>query len=279
MTLEFAFDPGLEPSSVADFGVTRDGLSQLRRTWHAAAPRAVVLLVHGIAEHSGRYEHVARQFVSAGLSVVAYDQRGFGDSGGIRGHVDSFDQFHDDVEDHLAQIRPLGLPIILIGHSMGGLICAGYGLTSRPQPDKIVLSAPALGLPVPSWLVGPIQLLGRTFPRVHVKLPLKGEDLAGDPRVGEKYMADPLLQLENTLGLLGAMLASIVSVEADVGAWKHEAMVVHGLSDNIVPPESSEAIGRQASVDRRTYDGLRHEMFNEPTGPSVVADVLAWIDS
>ncbi len=277
MTQSFGFDPDMASTAAVDFGITRDGLSQLRRCWHAQAPRAVLVLVHGIAEHSGRYEHVARQFVDAGVTVIAYDQRGFGDSGGRRGHVDSFDQFHDDVEDHLAEARKLDLPTILLGHSMGGLICAGYALTGRPQPDKVVLSAPALAFPASRWLLTPVEVLGRLLPGVSVKLQLKGEDLASDPRVGEKYMADPLLQLENTLGLLGAMIRSIRRVGEDLWSWSSDSLVIHGLDDKIVLPAASEAIGECAGVDRRTYDGLRHEIFNEPTGPSVVAEILDWL--
>ena len=102
MTPTLGFRPDLDDTAESVFGVTRDGLSQLRRYWRAPEPQAVVVIVHGIAEHCGRYEHVARQLNAANVSVVGYDQRGHGRSGGRRGHVDSMDQLHDDLQDQLA---------------------------------------------------------------------------------------------------------------------------------------------------------------------------------
>jgi len=139
-------------TSIIDYGVTRDGLTQLRRRWKAAGTaRAIVLIVHGISEHSGRYEAVGQQLAEAGFHVVAYDHRGHGQSGGRRTYVDSFDELLDDLEDHLSEVRQLGLPVVVLGHSMGGLIATAYAVSSRPQPHYLVLSAPALGAEVPSW--------------------------------------------------------------------------------------------------------------------------------
>ncbi len=278
MSSALGFSPDLADTALVQRGVTRTGLTQVRRYWPAMDPRAVVLIVHGIAEHSGRYEHVARQFVQSGISVVAFDLAGHGASGGRRLDLGSFDQYYDDVEDQLGELRALGLPTFLLGHSMGGLVVAGYALTARPQPDWTILSAPALGFDAPSWLMGPVVALGRLLKNVRIKLPLKLEDLSSDSRVGEQYAADPLINPRATLGLVAAMVSAVRWTEPRIAQWNHDTLVVHGLADNIVPPTASEGVGARPGVKRLTYAGGRHELFNEPFGPEVLADVIGWMN-
>lgn len=277
VTSTFGFSPDPEDTAVVTLGTTRDGLTQLRRHWVAPEPAASVLVVHGIAEHCGRYEHVARQFVDAGITVVSFDQRGFGDSGGRRAHVDSFDRFHDDVEDHLSEVRSLGSPTFLLGHSLGGLVVGSYALTDRPQADGVMLSSPAFAVDGPQWLASPVTAVGRRFDRVRVRAPLDLADLSSDPRVGVDYDADPLVDTRTTLGLVSEMLDTIKSVNNHIAQWDHETIVIHGLDDHIVPPEASEAIGELDGVTRLTYPNGRHELLNEPFGPEIVAELIAWL--
>ncbi len=158
-------------TSTTDHGTTRDGLIQMRRRWKpTGGARVAVLLLHGIAEHSGRYEHVGRRLADAGFDVVAYDHRGYGRSGGRRGHVDSWSEFSDDIEDQLAEVRALGLPTVVLAHSMGGLMATRYLVDERPEPDLLVLSGPAMGVDVPVHLrlAAPVVsrlLLGGQDPR------------------------------------------------------------------------------------------------------------------
>ena len=124
------------PTAAVDFGVNRVGLTQLRRHWRPDdAPWAAALVVHGLNEHSGRYEHVGRSLAGAGIEAIAFDQRGFGQTGGERGYIDDIDDFCDDVEDQLAEVRRLGLPTVLIGHSMGGLVSTAYAM--RPSSEIV----------------------------------------------------------------------------------------------------------------------------------------------
>ena len=130
---------------IAGTARTRDGLELRTMRWTAnGEPRAHLLLIHGIAEHASRHAHVATQFAQAGIETHAFDLRGFGASSGRRAYLDRWSQYHDDVEDQLAAIRAVSrrLPVVLYGHSMGGLIALGYVLPDapRPGPDLLVLS-------------------------------------------------------------------------------------------------------------------------------------------
>jgi len=276
VTATQGFEPDLASTASIDFGVTRDGVTQLRRRWLADEARGAVLLVHGLGEHSGRYEHIARQLRAAGISVVGCDHRGFGESGGRRADVDRFSRYVDDLEDQLAELRSLGLPTVVIGHSLGGLISACHAVSGRPQPDRLVLSAPALALDTSALTDMAAKAAARIMPHVEIATPFASADLATDQRVGRHYDADPLVYRKLTLRLAAQMANATEFV-----AYRHDrleipALVLHGEADAMVLPLASEPFGRLDGVERRTYPGLRHEIFNEPTGPAIVDEVIAW---
>ncbi len=275
---DFGFAPGLGDTADTEVVTARNGVAQLRRTWAVADPTAVVVISHGIAEHCGRYEHVARQLNHEGLAVIGFDQRGHGATGGRQGYVRDFAEFHDDVEDHLAVARTYGAPVVLLGHSMGGLVSTSYVLDrSRPRPDLVLLSAPALALSLPGPAAAAASGLGRVAGGLSITLPLDAEGLSTDPRVAEHYLADPLVDLKQSLALVGAMVRAVRDVGAGLGRWDMPTFVGHGAEDAIVEPEASEGIGRRPGVHRELYPGMRHELFNEPNGPDVVADMVAWV--
>ena len=263
--------------SSTDFGVTRDGVVQLRRRWIANEPWAAMLLLHGIAEHSGRYEHVGAQLAAAGVEVIAIDHRGYGLSGGRRAYVRSFAEFRDDVEDQLAQVRALGLPTVLCGHSMGGLIALGYVLEGRPAPDALALSGPALGANIPPLLRAVLPLLARWAPRLRVPTPVDGEQLATDPAVAEAYFADPLVVTTTTPALAEAMLTQMHWANEHLLSLSVPTLVQHGGDDTLVPPASSEPLASVAGVRRIVYPGLRHEIFNEPPNAAIIDELVSWM--
>ena len=265
--------------STTDFGVTRDGTVQLRRRWPADRPWAAMLLLHGIAEHSGRYEHVGAQLAAAGIEVIAIDHRGFGLSGGRRAYVASFREFVDDVEDQLVQVRTLALPTVLCGHSMGGLIALSYVLEGRPAPDALALSGPALGANVAAPLRALLPILARHAPRLRVPTPVKPEQLATDPKVAEAYFADPLVVTRTTPALGNAMLTHIDWANAHLSALSVATLVQHGGVDTLVPTASSEPLALLPGVRRVVYPGLGHEIYNEPSGPAVVGDLIDWVST
>ncbi|MDP9252216.1 MAG: lysophospholipase [Chloroflexota bacterium] len=264
---------------------TRDGAELRTLRWPAAgAPRAHLLLIHGIAEHAGRHAHVASRFASAGIETHAFDLRGFGASGGPRAYVDSWSRYHDDVEDQLSVIRAAAgsVPVVLYGHSMGGLIALGYVLTDppRPLPDLLVLSAPAIAAIVPQWKRTLADVLGRLMPRFTVPNDLPSGGLSHDPQVEAAYRSDPL-NVHRTSARLGMELfheqSRVLARLVEIRALPIPTYVLHGSEDPVVPISSSASLEGSANVTRRVYPMLRHEMHNEPEAPSVIGDTIAWI--
>jgi acylglycerol lipase len=265
-------------TATISFGTTRDGLEQLRRCWAADAPKAAILLVHGIGEHSGRYEHVGEALAAAGYDTLGFDQRGFGESGGRRAFVNDFSEYVDDVADLLVERRELGVPVVLMGHSLGGLVSATYLVSDRPQPDLAVLSAPALSAKIPLWQRVAIPVLSRVAPKLHVKSDFDGSILTRDVDVQESYNNDPLRVDGSTAALGRRILDAMKATSPVIEKITQPTYVLHGESDTLVPPLASEAIGELPNVTRKVWAGLRHECMNEPEWPEVVAGITDWLD-
>jgi alpha-beta hydrolase superfamily lysophospholipase len=259
-----------------------DGTPILTRTWPAPATGAWahVLLVHGLGEHSGRYEHVGEQFAAAGLAVHGYDHRGNGGSGGRRGHVDRWSVLHDDLAERHTAVRreAAGRPVVLYGHSLGGLIVAGYLLSGYPRPDLAVLSAPGLDSTLPAWKKQLAVLLGRVLPTVSIPNDIDGGTLSRDPGVFAQMARDPLCCQVSTLGFGAAGLREQARVRAAAAAGLGvPTLVLHGEDDGLVPPGATVAFEGAPGMTRRTFPGLRHELHNEQEGPAVLDEVVAWL--
>jgi alpha-beta hydrolase superfamily lysophospholipase len=277
MTTPTAYEP---VTSTIDHGTTRDGLVQTRRRWRPADDaRAAVLLLHGIAEHGGRYEHVGRQLADAGFEVVAIDHRGYGRSGGRRGHVDRWSQFTDDIEDQLVEVRALGLPTVLLGHSMGGLMASRYCVDAhRPQPDLLVLSGPALRAEIKPHLRLAAPLLGRILPTLEIKEDGDPSFLAKDPKVGEVFYADPYRVPYPTARLGLELMGAMEHAHDNIADITIPILVMHGTDDRLVPDSASEVFETLANAERILYEGLRHEIFNEAEGREIVETMIKWVD-
>ena len=282
-------------TSIVDSASSRDGLRLLTRHWVAGAsagdgaltrhwpeeaPRAGVLIVHGVGEHSGRYEEVGEQFAAAGLEAFGWDLRGMGASSGERAWIDRFAQFHDDVEDRLAATRAAlpGRPIVLYGHSLGGLISLGYALANRPKPDLLVLSAPGIDDDLAAWKHTLAPILARILPKMRIANGIAPSMLSRDANRQEAARTDPLMLNSSTTRLGALSFAEQARVRAAAATLSVPTLVIHGLDDPIVPARATEPLAGIAGLTRRTYAGIRHELHNEPEGPAIIADVIAWID-
>jgi alpha-beta hydrolase superfamily lysophospholipase len=235
--------------------------------------------VHGIGEHSGRYEHVGEAFAAAGYDTLGFDQRGFGKSGGRRAFVSDFSEFVDDVQDLLEERRELGVPVVFMGHSLGGLVCATYLVSDRPQPDLAVLSAPALSAKIPLWQRVAVPVLSRVVPKLHVKSDFDGSVLSRDLDVQEQYNNDPLRVNGSTAALGRQIIATMKTTSPAIEKITLPVYVLHGDADTLVPPSASAPIGRLPNVTRPLWAGLRHDCMNEPEWPEVVAGMTNWLDA
>jgi alpha-beta hydrolase superfamily lysophospholipase len=180
--------------SLVSRATAADGTELLVRHWPARAPLlASVLVLHGLGDHSGRFEHVGDRLASDGFDVHAFDLRGNGGSGGRRGHVDRWTQLYDDLSERLSVVRKAaaGRPVVLYGHSMGGLVALGYLLGDRPKSDLVVLTAPGLDSTLPGWKKAVARVLGRIVPTLPIPNGIDGSTLSRDPEIAAKAAADP----------------------------------------------------------------------------------------
>ena len=261
-----------------------DGARLFRRSWLPANPQRVLVAVHGFAEHSGRYDHVGAWFAARDFAVHSYDHRGHGRSDGERGHVDSFSQLLDDLESFLDLVRREHpeLPLVLMGHSLGGLVVATLLVERKPDLLGAVVSAPPLELgPGVSKLRLRFARGARRFaPRLRLGAGIDSKDLTRDAKVASAYDDDPLVFKRATASFAAEALETISRTG---GAGMHvqiPLLMLHGEADRLCPPRGSRAFHGQlrgAGHRLRVYPMLRHEILNEPEQEQVFEDVLGWV--
>jgi alpha-beta hydrolase superfamily lysophospholipase len=261
-------------TATADHGEYR----VLTRHWPAESSWARMLIVHGLGEHSGRYERTGALFADAGIDTWSFDLYGHGDSEGRRAHVDDFSVYRESVEERLSAVRALGGPTVLLGHSLGGLIALDYVLADHPAPDLLVLSSPGLS-GGKAWQRVLAPLLARVIPTLAVPAAITGEQLSRDPEVGERYFADPLVLTKATAKLGAEIFAAGDRVRDRLDRLEIPTLVIHGGVDTVVPAKHSAVFEQHPKVERVLYPKLRHECFNEPEGPEVVGEVTEWLAS
>jgi alpha-beta hydrolase superfamily lysophospholipase len=256
-----------------------DGTELSAVTWTHPDPKGTILIIHGISEHAGRWGHVAEFFVEEGFEVHSYDQRAHGESGSGVLHIEDFNHYVDDIATTIADIRVPGRPLIIYGHSMGGLIVALYAESENEQPDAVVLSAPALSSKaiVPTPLRVAAKVLGRLVPRFAVASPVEEAHLSRDPDVGQAYIDDPLVYLKGTARFGLEFANAMDRGGADIHKIRVPTLVVHGADDVTVPPHVSAPLAAVDGVERRVFPGLRHEMHNEPEQREVLGFISRWL--
>lgn len=261
------------------------GLRIHHRTWlTATAPAGVVVIAHGFAEHSGRYDRVAARLVASGYVVRALDHRGHGLSEGRRTAIVRFDDYVDDLDAvlNLSRVRWEPLPMFLLGHSMGGMIALALAVRKPAGPDALVVSAPA-ACPgnVSRARIAAGRVLSRIAPDIGViRLPL--DRISRDPEVVAAYISDPLVFRTPIRARLGAeWLRTMDIVAAELPSLRVPLLVMQGTEDGLVDPGCGPYVYERAGSPDKTlemYDGLWHEIFNEPERERVVDDLVAWLD-
>ena len=276
--------PGV-PSHALGTARMADGTTLRTLHWEPAAePWAVAEIVHGLGEHGGRYETVAAALTGAGIDTWAYDHRGNGGSGGRRGHVERFTILHDDLEARLVALREAnpGRPLILYGHSLGGLVACGYVLSGldRHLPDVLVLSAPALEDTLAGWKRGLVPLVGRAVPKLRMRHELPAGGISRDPSVEARSATDPMCGKASTLRFISEAFAEQDRLRACLDglmAMPVPTYVFHGSADPIVPVSATEVFEGMSNVTRVVHEGLRHEAHHEPEHEQVLAGVTEWL--
>jgi alpha-beta hydrolase superfamily lysophospholipase len=260
------------------------GLSLFRRTWHpAGATKAVLINVHGLGDHSGLYPALVEHFTARGIAVYAFDLRGNGRSPGQRAYVERWDEYHEDLERFVAEVRreEPDRPIFLLGNSLGGLIVLDYALSHPEGIRGIIAASPPLGrLGVPAPLLALGRVLSRVWPRFSVRTGMDLTGLARDPVVAETVLADPLFHRVGTARLSTEVAAAIARVQAAAPRFPLPLLVLHGSADRMVPPDGSRAfIARVGHPDRQLneYAGAYHVLFADLDRERVLTDVEQWI--
>jgi len=256
------------------------------RRWAPAerqTPRATVVLAHGYAEHGGRYDAPAGRLAERGLALVAYDQRGYGRSGGPPALVHSFDEYVADLHAVVKRVRSEHpeRPLFLMGHSMGGAVVLLYCLDHGARPAGLVLSSPLVRLPAPRALRPVARLIGRLAPALPTG-PLDRDAISRDPDVVADVRDDPLCYTGGVKARTGAeLLRATHRIRAAAHRLERPFLLFHGTADRITAPDGSRRLYAHARADDKTltlYDGFYHETFNDPGGERVLDDVADWLD-
>jgi acylglycerol lipase len=260
------------------------GVDLFWQAWTPADPRAVVVIAHGAGEHSGRYEHVARRLVDAGYAVYALDHRGHGRSAGRRALVDRMDQAIADVRTlvgRAASENP-GRPLFLLGHSMGGTISIAFAARHQDELAGLALSGPVAVLEAASPA---LRVVASVLSTLTPNLGVFGVDpslVSRDPEVVRAYREDPLVFHGKLPARTVAELAAAVGrFPAEVPQIRLPLLVMHGTKDALAPVAGATMVHeRAASTDKtlRLYEGLYHEILNEPERQTVLGDLLSWLD-
>jgi len=261
-----------------------DGTRLYWQTWEPeSAPRAAVILVHGAAEHSGRYAHVAERLVAEGYAVYALDHRGHGRSNGRRAMIDRLDRLVDDLGLFVARVREEheGRPPFLVGHSLGGAVSLTYAIRHGDTIAGLVVSGPAVATDaVPAALKKVTAVLSTVAPNLPA-FKIEDDAVSRDPEVVRAYQNDPLnFPGKLPARTLGEIMRAMDTIPRDAVALRTPLLLLHGGDDRLCPPEGSRIVHANAgSADKtlKVYDGLYHEIFNEPEQQMVLDDLVGWL--
>jgi len=263
---------------------TSDGLSLYAWTRRpAGTPHGVFAHVHGMGEHSRRYDHVAAYWEARGYASAGFDLRGHGRSGGRRGHTPSYEHLMDDIAGFLEWVLAEfpHAPVTLYGHSMGGNLVLNYAIRRQPFIARVVASAPYLRLAFepPAWKVRMARLLRRIVPALTQKTGLELAALSRDPAVIERYLADPLVHDKITVCFFAEVHDAGESIIDRAAELMIPTLVMHGSADRLTSPAGSLDFVDESSGKAllRVWEGFYHELHNEPGWEAVPAFVLDWM--
>ena len=274
-------------STLSTFTAT-DGENLIVQEWplpHQLAQRGTVIVVHGLGEHAGRYDALARQLNQWGFAVRGFDQYGHGESGGVRGALPSDQRLLDDLADIVDSTRyrmEPGTPLILLGHSMGGLVAAQFVALGMRPVDGLILSSPALDPGLTGWRKLLLAVIPRALLGLRVGNGLKPQFISHKSEVVEAYLSDPLVHDRISARLARFIVTAGQAVVATAPQWKVPTLLLYAGDDRLVNPQGSRAFAAaapQGVVRSQCFDKLYHEIFNEREARPVFEALNAWIDA
>lgn len=252
--------------------------------WIPAVPKAILVVVHGIGDHSGRYGPLLRYFGERGFGVAIYDQRGHGHSEGPRGHFVHFQDLLGDLASFVQLIKEKypGVPILMVGHSFGGQVVLNFVVRYSKGVRGIVLSSPnvQLVMKIPKWKLWISERGYRWFPKMTIKQEIDPSNLSHDPEVVQRYHEDPLVVRRITLQAGMGIVRNLDIVMALASRIHLPAFFMHAGEDKLCAPEGTRRFFRRVPVARKQlkiYDGFSHELFNEVGRDEVFHDMEEWI--
>jgi acylglycerol lipase len=262
------------------------GVRVYRQCWLPDGdPKAVLLVVHGLGEHCGRYTNVVNHLVPLGYALYGLDHVGHGKSDGAREYVERFEDFTDTLDIYRGMVNQAqpDKPLVLYGHSLGGLISTTYLLDHQAGLAGAVLSAPLSRVPdnVSAMTITMGRVLSRLLPKAGV-LPLDAAAVSRDPAVVQAYMDDPLVFHGKTPARLAAeMMRAMQRVTAEASRITLPVMIFQGSADRLDPGDASFLYNAVSSADKtlKIYEGLYHETHNEPERAMVLHDVEVWLEA
>jgi alpha-beta hydrolase superfamily lysophospholipase len=275
-----------ESTYLEHFFNAKDGIRLFFRCWQVPAPKGEVALVHGFAEHCGRYDQLAERLMAAGYSVAAMDYRGHGQSGGRRAHIDRFEEYLGDVENFLDEMVRVGLtrPPLLLGHSQGGLIAARFGELNGTRLQAVILSSPFLGLavrvPVAKAMMG--RVVSRWLPTFSMPSGLDPAWISHDEEKVRAYASDPLVSHHVTARWFTEIAQAQEQALAEAGRLDLPLLVLAAGDDRVVSLETTERFFAAAASSRKQmkiYPNQYHEIFNEVEREQTFGDLINWIDA
>ena len=252
--------------------------------------RGVVLIVHGLGEHAGRYNHVANNLCNSGFEVCAYDQRGHGESTGLPGVIPTSTALLDDLADVLDDTRRQfpSLPLILLGHSLGGLVTSRFVALNMRPVDALVLSSPALDAGLSTFQKLLLKVLPAIVPNLRVANGLNTKFISHDPQVVKNYRSDRLVH-NKISPRLGQFIATAGPATVALAAqWRTPTLLMYAGADKLVNPAGSRRFAKRAAksktvkpgtVTATCFDGYYHEIFNERDAGPVFKLLKNWLDA
>lgn len=253
------------------------------QSWEIENPKAVLAIVHGMGEHSSRYEHLAAFFNKQGFSCYTFDHIGHGKSDGKRGHTESLDELLDGIQTLIdyGKKQASNLPVYLFGHSMGGNLVLNYAMRKKHDLEGLIVSAPwiRLAFQPPSFKMKLAAVMNKIYPKFTEKSDLKGERVTRTAEIASAYDADNLIHQEITTRFFFSISEAGNWILQNSDKLKVRTLLMHGTADSLTDYSASKEFAEKAGNNLRleTFDGWFHELHNEPEHLQQFDLILNWM--